>query len=112
MGPLPDLAAHTPRPIDHDWSHHKNRRVCPREHANQEGPGKVPQNIASKHEEGDEGEQHRASGEKGAAQRFIQTGINDPIEWVTRAAAQVFPYPIQDDDRVIHRIPGDGQHRG
>ena len=47
-----------------------------------------------------------------ARQGLVDAGVDELIELVTTHAAHVFPNTIKHNDRVVHRVPGDRQHRG
>src|SRR5437879_12001172 len=45
-----------------------------------------------------------------AAQRLVNAGVHNLLAGAPPTASQAFAYPVVNDDGVVNRITGDGQH--
>ena len=53
-----------------------------------------------------------ARGDDRAAQRLVDGGVDHLFERFTPPRAHVLAHPVEDHDRVVHRVAGDGQNGG
>src|SRR3989454_4790498 len=46
-----------------------------------------------------------------AGQRLVDREVQDLVQVLPPELAQVLPHAVEDDDRVVERVPHHGQHR-
>src|SRR5215213_9720494 len=98
---------------DCDRGGDEDGRVRSRDDTHQHGERESAQHLSAEQVQGQHGEEGRARGQERPPERLVDAGIHDLVERLTPHRPHVFAHSIEDDDRVVDRVPGnrqDGRH--
>ena len=98
------------RPPENDGRSDKDRGIGSDQDAYENRQGEVPQDRAAEQKETANRDKRGPTSEDRAAQRLINAFVHDLLDRTATSAGQTFANAIENDDRVINRVTGDGEN--
>ena len=103
---LPEL------PVDQQRRGDEDRRVRPRDDADEQGQDEVLDRRATEQQQREQRQHDGQAGHDRAPERLQDRVVHDLGERLAGVAGLVLADPVEDDDRVVDAEADDGQHRG
>src|SRR6516162_2511152 len=99
-------------PRNHERSSDTKTGIRSYHNPHYQGKGESAKHLAAHQEQDEHREERQTAGQDGSRKRLIDGLVDDVREWLLAQKTVVFPDPVEDDDRVVHRIADQGQQRG
>src|SRR5579872_1390199 len=96
-------------PEQHDRAGNEHRRIRAYDNSTNQGEREAMQHRTAEQEQGDHGEERQARRHDGSAQRLVDGAIHHLLQGLAPRDLEIFADPIEDHDRVVHRITDQGQ---
>ena len=98
-------------PINQKDAGDKNRGIGAHRHSNQQGKGKVVDDLPSQKKQCQHHQKCGSRGQYGSTQGLIDADVDEFGERAFATPSGIFPNPVEDDDGIVQGISDNGQKR-